>query len=210
MALIDISPLISERIANWPGDIPFKRNLQMSHSNGDHLELSSIETSLHLGSHADSSLHFEKDESGIESVDLNAYYGNCRVVEVKGESGSRIYPEDLNLEIRNKAQLPRILLKTASFPNPDNFNEDFRSLSPELIEFLSQKGTKLIGIDTPSVDPFSDKELLSHHALFKYGMRHLEGLVLMNVKPDKYKLIAFPLKIEGADASPVRAVLESF
>lgn len=64
-----------------------------------------------------------------------------------------------------------------------------------------------MGIDTPSIDLFESKELASHKATLKTGMAILEGLILDRVEPGIYELVAFPLKIEGGDASPVRALL---
>jgi arylformamidase len=83
----------------------------------------------------------------------------------------------------------------------------FNSLSPEVVEFLHSKGVKLVGIDTPSVDPAADENLLSHNSIYKCDMAILEGIVLNNVQPGDYSLIAIPLKIKDADASPVRAIL---
>jgi arylformamidase len=65
----------------------------------------------------------------------------------------------------------------------------------------------LVGIDTPSVDPATDKTLESHKAIFESDMAILEGILLSHVVPGLYQLIALPLRIEGADASPVRAIL---
>ncbi len=67
----------------------------------------------------------------------------------------------------------------------------------------------LIGLDTPSVDPMTSKALESHHALARRDLAVLEGVVLAHVAPGTYTLIALPLRLEGADASPVRAVLVS-
>jgi len=64
-----------------------------------------------------------------------------------------------------------------------------------------------VGLDTPSVDPYDDATLACHQALARFGMVGLEGLVLHDVAPGLYTLCALPLKIEGAEASPVRAVL---
>ena len=66
---------------------------------------------------------------------------------------------------------------------------------------------QLVGIDTPSIDPERDKDLLSHQAVFQNDMAVLEGIVLDSVPDGVYTLIALPLKLRGADASPVRAVL---
>ena len=94
-----------------------------------------------------------------------------------------------------------------TFPDPDHFNEDFAALSPELVATLAEAGVRLIGIDTPSVDLFDDKALLSHTAIAEQDMAILEGVVLDHVPPGSYTLVALPLNLPGVDASPVRAVL---
>ena len=82
-----------------------------------------------------------------------------------------------------------------------------QDISPELVAMLYQQGVRLIGIDTPSIDPFDDKALLSHNAVAERDMAVLEGIVLEDVPLGEYTLVALPLKLEGCDASPVRAVL---
>ena len=103
----------------------------------------------------------------------------------------------------------RVLLATNTYPDPERFNEDFASLTPELVEMLHSRGIKLIGIDTPSVDPFSSKELPAHRMFLKCDMAILEGIVLKDVPPGIYELIALPLKLMDFDASPVRAILRT-
>jgi arylformamidase len=200
---LDVSPPISPRIANWPGDVPFSRNLAMSFGAGDHLELSSIETSLHVGAHADSTLHSAADGAGIDRAPLDRYFGACQVIQVSVPKGARIH----RIDVTTPVLAPRVLFRTDSFPDPERWNEDFASLSPELVETLASAGVVLIGIDTPSVDPFSDRKLEAHRELAARGIAHLEGLMLGAVEAGFYTLAAFPLRIEGADASPVRAVL---
>jgi len=124
-------------------------------------------------------------------------------VEVEAARGRRLGPEHLTAPI----EAPRILLKTGTFPDPERFNEDFASLTSELVEFLAARHVCLVGIDTPSVDPCHDTRLESHQALARHDMANLEGLVLAHVPAGLYTLVAFPLRLEGADASPVRAVL---
>ena len=102
---------------------------------------------------------------------------------------------------------PRVLFRTDSFSKPDQWNDDFNSLSPELIDWLSSLGVRLVGIDTPSVDPSDSKDLPSHQALYRNDMAVLEGILLSEVPDGLYNLIALPLRIKGADASPVRAIL---
>ncbi len=68
---------------------------------------------------------------------------------------------------------------------------------------------RLLGIDTPSVDPGSAKELLAHHRFLAHDMAILEGIVLTGVPDGVYELIALPLRLVGFDGSPVRAVLRA-
>lgn len=200
--IIDISPVISEKLAVFPGDVEYKRSITMNFDKGHHLGLSSITGTVHLGAHTDAPNHYHKDGSGIHERDLSLYYGPCQIIEVNIPRGERIRPEHID-EIKEE----RVLFKTNSFPDPDNWNDDFNSLSPEVIEVLANKGVKLVGIDTPSVDPATDKDLPSHLKIYEKDMAILEGVVLTHVDEGEYKLIALPLPLKDCDASPVRAVL---
>ncbi len=201
--LIDISPLISPRTAVFPGDRKFERNVVMDLAKGDNLTLSSITTTVHIGAHADAPSHYSKSGEAISERELSYYYGKVQVIEVAAQPFERIGAEDVTVEIL----APRVLFKTGSFPDPAQWNDDFNSLSAQLIQMLHSKGVILVGIDTPSVDPAPAKELLSHQAIANHDMAILEGLDLSQVEAGEYILSAFPLKIAGADASPVRAVL---
>jgi arylformamidase len=203
LAIIDISPTIHEALAVWPGDQLFKRKYSLSLRTGNNIDLSHMTTTLHLGSHADSPSHYQSAECGIDEVPLHYYNGLCQVIQVSTEKGKRILPEHLQVEI----EAPRILFKTLSYPNPNVFNTDFCSLSAELVDFLAEKKVILVGIDTPSVDLYHDKILEAHHALLTTRMMNIEGIVLEHVRPGLYTLFASPLKIEGADAAPLRAIL---
>jgi arylformamidase len=201
--ILDISPLISPRTAVWTGDTPFSQKFLCRFDEGAHLDLSTITTTVHIGAHTDAPSHYQADGKTMEARDLRYYYGACQVITVSVEQGSRVYPKDLPTEI----QAPRVLLRTNSFPDPEVFTTDFCSLSPELVHHAHEQGVQLIGLDTPSVDPYTSKGLEAHNAVADCDMAILEGVVLDDVEDGIYTLVAFPLKIEGADASPVRAIL---
>ncbi len=202
MALIDISPLVSPRIDNWPGDTPFRMQKLSTFEEG-HLDLGTVETSLHVGSHTDAPLHYHPDGKAMHEVPLDAYYGPCQVIDVDVARGERFALDALAAE----PTAPRILLRTGTFPDPEAWNNDFAAPEPELIDALAERGVVLVGFDTPSTDLMDSKGLPAHRRLLDHGMANLEGLVLNDVAPGHYTLIALPLKIEGADASPVRAAL---
>lgn len=202
--IIDITPVIRSDMAVFPGDTSFSRKIALDMKNGDNLTLSAIETTLHLGAHTDAPNHYAKNGGSIEGVALDIYLGPAQVIEVQCSPGKRIKVADL---VEKQIITARVLFKTLSFPDPYKWNSDFMSLSAELIDYLKQQGVKLVGIDTPSIDLADDKILESHSAVARNDMAILEGIVLENVKEGLYDLIALPLPIKGADASPVRAIL---
>lgn len=199
----DISPEISAETAVFPGDTQFSRQLNMSFDDKNHLDLSQITTTVHIGAHTDAPSHYDAKGESIDQRNLLLYMGPCQIISINKKAGERILPEDLKTEILT----PRVLFKTNSFPDPNKWNDDFNSLSPELIKILAEKGVRLVGLDTPSVDPADDKSLSSHKAIHENDMAILEGVILSDVPDGFYNLIALPLKIKNADASPVRAIL---
>ncbi len=176
----------------------------MDMHHGDHLTLSKITTTVHLGAHTDAPNHYSRQGVSMEQRSLDYYIGPAQVIEVQCPRGHRVTPKDI-AQISLVAE--RILFKTCSFPNPERWNSDFVALSAELIAYLGSKNVRLVGIDTPSIDLAEDKALESHQAVFKHDMAILEGIVLDHVEEGLYELIALPLKIQNADASPVRAIL---
>ncbi len=203
MKIIDISPLIDEDLAVWPGDVPFSREVSCDINADDNIGLSSIRATTHLGAHTDAPNHYSAAGSGIDEVDLNKYYGACQVVSVAVKPGARIEVADVQCEINQ----PRVLFRTSSNNERTVFNTSFNSLSVELVEFLQQRQVLLVGIDTPSVDPFDCKQLLAHQQIAHSQMAILEGIDLRAATDGEYTLCALPLKIAHSDSSPVRAVL---
>jgi len=172
---------------------------------GDSVTLSTLHVTVHLGAHADAPSHYGMDAASIDERSLDYYLGSCQVVRLNVPPRTRIRPEMLPGPI----QAPRVLLATGTYPDPEHFNDDFAALTPELVDYLSRQGTKLVGIDTPSVDLFDSKDLPSHRQFLKHDMAILEGLVLKDVPEGLYELIALPLKMVDFDGSPVRAILRT-
>lgn len=203
MTSIDISPRISPRIGVWPGDVPYKSHKSLRMADGGGIDLGSLHTTYHVGAHTDAPQHYRLGGRDAASLPLDAYHGPCQVVEVRAQRGKRFGMADL----RQKPTTPRILFKTGTFPDPERWNDDFAAPEPALVDELGKAGVVLVGFDTPSTDLFHSKGLEAHQMLFRHGMMNLEGLVLSHVKPGHYTLMALPLPLEDADASPVRAVL---
>jgi arylformamidase len=203
--LYDITPAVTAKLAVWPGDTSPSREVLADLNRGDNITLSTLRATVHLGAHADAPSHYGRDAASIESRSLDLYLGRCRVVRIKAARGTRIPPSAIPSELRAE----RVLVATGSYPDPYAFNDDFCAFEPETVDLLHDRGARLVGIDTPSVDLFSAKRLVAHARFLAHDMAILEGLVLAHVPEGEYELIALPLKLDGFDASPVRAVLRS-
>lgn len=203
--MIDISPPLSATTAVWPGDAPLCREVLLDIARGDNITLSTLHATVHLGAHADGPNHYGKGAPGIDARPLDDFLGPCQLIRVAAAPGSRVRLEDLHAAITDE----RVLLCTGTYPDPDHFREDFAALEPALVDRLHDRGVRLIGIDTPSVDLFDSKDLPAHGRFLVHDMAILEGLVLAGVPEGRYELIALPLRLVGFDASPVRAVLRT-
>jgi len=203
--LFDITPRITDLLAVWPGDTPPSREVLLDMNKGAHLTLSTLHSTVHLGAHADAPSHYGAQGPDIAQRSLGYYLGPCQVIHVAVPYKTRITPTELGVKIGAE----RVLLRTDTFPDPEDWNEDFAALSPELVDELHRLGVRLIGIDTPSVDLFDSADLPVHKMFLRHDMAILEGIVLADVPAGHYELIALPLRLVGFDASPVRAVLRT-
>lgn len=203
--IYDLSPPLTSVLPVWPGDTPLSREVLCDMAGGDNITLSTLRATVHLGSHADAPSHYGRVGPSIEKRSLDYYVGPCEVVRLKSEPGSLIEPKHLPKEIKQ----PRLLIATETYQFDLPFRENFAALSPATVDWLHERGVRLVGVDTPSVDPFSSKTLDAHRRFLEHDMAILEGLVLQGVPEGTYELIALPLRLVGFDASPVRAVLRT-
>lgn len=201
--IYDISRLLNANTPTWPGDTPFSYNLTWSQEETGSVNVGQITTSCHTATHVDAPFHFKDNGMTIEQLPLELFVGDALVVDVttKGE----ITPRDF--EGFDLSDVRRVILKTNTWTD-DVFPEKIPLIDPELGPFFLENGIELLGVDLPSVDPLDSKTLDTHHSLLQNGVHILEGLNLKNIQPGMYHLTALPLKIEGADGSPVRAILQ--
>ena len=198
----DISQPLRVDLPVWPGDTAFQHARTWQREEGSPVNVSAVAMSTHTGAHADAPLHYSQGAPDIASVDLAAYLGECLVVDAR-RSGAAIEVGDLP----HLHSADRVLFRTFErFPH-EEWKSDTTAIAPETIEWLAVQGVKLVGIDTPSIDPQDSKEMLAHNAVLKYDIRVLEGLVLDDVPEGRYELIALPLPIVNGDASPEQAIL---
>lgn len=166
------------------------------------MNVGTVKMSLHTGTHADAPFHFLSDGAGIDKIDLQAYIGPARVIDVSGSAQIL----SAHIEELKQSEVERILFKTGS-ARIDKFSESFTYFTPEAAQALADLKLKLVGIDTPSVDHPDSQALDSHKIFASAGIAILENLNLSEVAAGDYELMALPLKFSGMDASPVRAVL---
>lgn len=202
--IIDISQGLSPGMAVFPGDAGYDESWTFRIGPGCPVNVSRVSLSVHCGTHADAPLHYDSQGEAVAGLALEAFLGPCRVIDARGP-GPLCLPSQIETHL--KGAPPRILLRLMDQLDAKVWPFGFRALAPETMELLAARGVLLVGIDTPSVDPETSKEIHSHMAARRADMRILENLVLSDVVPGDYELIALPLKFEYLDAAPVRAVL---
>ena len=203
--IYDITPAITPELAVFPGDTPPSRAMLLDMKRGDHLTLSTLKTTVHLGAHVDGPNHYGRDDAGVDALPIERFLGPAQVIDVAIERGQRFNAS----HVQGAINATRVLFRTKTYPNPESWNEDFAGMDPGFVRELHDMGVELVGIDTPSVDLSTAKDLVAHHAFRDTQISILEGIVLNDVPVGHYELIALPLRLVDFDASPVRAVLRT-
>lgn len=205
--IYDISLSLCQEMTNYPGDPPFAGSQICSVEGGDGFNLSVLTMGSHAGTHLDAPAHYFSGGLTVDRLSPEDLIGPAKVIEVAVDAGKGILPE--HLEGKDIREGDRILFKTlnSQLLKKKDFSSGYTYLSREGAEFLARKKIRLVGIDYYSVDCFSHKDSPSHKTLLEKNIIILEGINLANVKSGEYLLIALPLKLEGCDGSPVRAVL---
>jgi arylformamidase len=205
MKIIDISLPLGDSVTAWPGDTPFEYRLTWKQSAETSVNVGAITMSTHFATHIDAPFHFLSTGQKIEELDLGPYLGSAVVVDSRGlRTISRKFLED-----RELLGATRLLLRTDTWTDTRTFPSSIPVMDEDVPDWLHRHGIVLIGVDVPSVDPLDSKDLPIHHALARNRIAILESINLQNVDGGLYELIALPLRIVGADGSPVRAILRS-
>ena len=208
--LWDISAPVDASSPVFPGDTPFRQRWAAQIAPGCPVNVSAVTLSPHVGTHADAPLHYDPDGAASGALSLAPYLGPCRVIHAIGCGPLVQWPHIAHAIDANPAPLPpRVLVRTYPRMPVDRWDAALPAFAPDTIARLADRGVQLVGIDSASVDPADSKDLPAHAACFRRGMAIIEGVVLDGVPEGRYDLIALPLRIEGGDASPVRAVLRT-
>jgi arylformamidase len=205
MKLIDITHPLSHATAPWPGDIQFHFEFVCRMATGASANVGKFTSGIHSGTHMDAPLHYNDAGLPIDQIDLGMLLGPARVF---------LAPNTMTLTREHFAGLdggatPRVLVRTNHCDDKTKFPSRIPVLAPDVPAWLGAQGVRLIGLDLPSVDQVDDPSMQVHHRLDAANILILENLDLRAAAPGVYDLIALPLKIAGAEGSPIRAVLRS-
>lgn len=202
-ALIDVSVLVDPATPAWPGDTPWTCRWTWEVARGDSVNVSAMTSSPHVGTHADAPRHIDDAWGGADALPLDAFAGPATVVDVSGHDGALPFAA---LGIVQPAG-GRLLLRTGRTIATGTFPTGWPWLDDDAVHRLLDGGLRLLGVDAPSVDARDSRTLEVHRRLFERGGCILENLDLRGVRPGDWHLSAFPLRLAGLDAAPVRAVL---
>lgn len=208
MKILDISLTISPNLPTWPGDPKAIVERVSAIADGANANVSRMDMGVHTGTHVDAPLHFIDGTNAVEAMNLEVLIGPARVVQVADEVNV------IDHKVLEKLDIPdgttRVLFKTRNSKywasQVREFQTDFVGIDESGSKYLVEKGIRLVGVDYLSIAPFKQSRP-THQVLLGANMVIVEGVDLSAVQPGEYQLICLPLKIEGSDGAPARAVL---
>lgn len=204
MRFFDISTAINRDTVTWEDDSPPGIHWQQLISRGDAVNLSTLTINTHTATHVDVPYHFVENGKKLHEIDLSLFVGECRVVETAVRTIGATTLENLGIP-----GTERILFKTGSsrLYREKKFSTNFSALDESGARWLAGRRVKLVGIDYLSIEHHGSPGNAVHLTLLSAGIAILEGLNLEQIHPGKYHLFALPLKLEGTEGAPVRAIL---
>lgn len=194
-------------MAVWPGDAPVELSATSRIRDGAPCNVSRLTCSTHSGTHVDAPWHFCEDGAQLDAISPERWIGPCHVIATQ-PGLSRITADDLDQSTVPRGT-KRLIIRTGSesASADEPFDPGYTALAPDAAHWLLTHGIALVGIDTPSVEPFDDAEHEVHQLLLGAGMLIVEGLDLSEVTPGPYMLVCLPLRLLDADGAPARALL---
>ncbi len=199
-SILDITQHIRPDMPVYPGDPHFRSRIVCDiHTDG--CEVSEWTMGSHCGTHIDAPKHMLKGGGGIEALPLECFLGPCRVLTLEDRriGAGSLRPFDIKAG-------ERILLRT----NPRGANAITpAALDVQAAALLAETHVRLVGIDTMSIEDVARDGGEVHRILLGAGIAILEGLCLERAQATHYTLCALPLRVDGENGSPCRAVLSS-
>jgi arylformamidase len=205
--IYDISLPISQELPVWPGDPPVQVRQVLHLDRGDTMTLTRLEMGAHTGTHVDAPAHFVAGGVTVDALDLEVLVGPALVIHEPDADA-------LSAEVLDRWAIPpgtrRLLFRTRNSDlwaqGKTEFWKDFVAITEDGARWLVDRGVRLVGIDYLSVSSFHDP-IPPHLVLLHAGVIALEGLNLSAIAPGTYHLVCLPLRIQGAEGAPARAIL---
>jgi kynurenine formamidase len=225
MQLIDLSREIHHRTPAHPSHPPVVMTVWNDHDEikkAGATEFSSkacyLSLSDHAGTHVDAPCHFNSDPAAasIDQVPLENFYTEAICLDLShvplkhqitvaemeaelAESGQEIKPRD--------TVLIHMGVNARLFGTPA-YLHDFPGLHVDAVHWLADKGILMFGVEAISPAPEGEPNFKAHLACAERGITHIECLWNLEavVGKGRFRFIAFPLRIRGGTASPIRAV----
>lgn len=206
MHRFDVSMPLFPGMPAFPGDPAFEARSVRSVDHGDAYSVSALTMSSHAGTHVDPPSHFVAGGETVDRLDLSRLNGPCRVVEIPGAAPS-VGPEEAT---QVPSATTRVLFRTRNslrWKEKLAFFPDYVALNEAGARVLLDRGVRLVGIDSLSVESDPTGRFPVHHLLLGNGALILEGLLLAEVPPGEYELDCLPIRVRGGDGGPARVVL---
>jgi arylformamidase len=204
--IFDISVPVANGGVVYPGNPEIRIEPHSELSRGASSNLSRLSFGSHTGTHVDAPRHFLEAGSTVDRLPLDALIGPAQVIA---------FPDDVmsvtaaDLQQSGLANAQRVLIRTrnSTFIKEREFHPDYTYLAPDAAEYLASAGVKLVGVDYLSVEQFHSGHHKTHRTLLGRGIVIVEGLDLSGIAPGEYAFCCLPLRLEGLDGAPARAVL---
>ena len=190
----------------YPGNPAIRIEPHSELSKGASSNCSAISFGSHTATHVDAPKHFFDSGSTVDRLPLQALLGPARVIAFDDSVMSVTKPL---LEQANLKGVERVLIRTRNSGTLQTspFRPDFTYVAPDGAEYLASIGVKLVGVDYLSVEQFRSGHHKTHRTLLERGVVIVEGLDFSHVTPGDYNFYCLPLRLEGLDGAPARAVL---
>jgi len=204
--IFDISVPIRTGGLVYPGNPEIDISLQQAVAKGASANVSTIHFGSHTGTHADSARHFFDDGQPVDQIPLQKLIGPALLVSFDDSVMSIGVNE---LRPRPIKGHKRVLFRTrnSALLSQREFVPNYTFVAPDGAQYLVDSGVELVGVDYLSVEQFHSGHHRTHRTLLEHGVVIIEGLDLSAPPAGEYELICLPLRIEGCDGAPARAIL---
>ncbi|MBI4369378.1 MAG: cyclase family protein [Elusimicrobia bacterium] len=204
---IDMTAPLTSSTPYYPGDPQFSfKWIKRIGVNGRRSNLSVLSLGSHAGTHIDAPLHFLKRGLTLDKISLGALMGPCQVIVVSHDHD--VTEQDLKIWTGT----PRVIFKTVNtrrrLMSRRRFSKNYAALTLSAAQALTRRGVRLVGMDYLSVEKFGVAKPVVHWELLRAQAVIVEGLDLSRVKAGLYDLACLPLKVNGAEGAPCRAILK--